>query len=549
MNRQPTSSATPPAAPWRRLGCLFVASTAVILGLGMMLTCDWFAGIAGHELNHRWPIIAAGIAAVCALTLGNLFIRWLRWHLILRRLGMLLPARDSALLYVATLPAILTPLRLGELIRPVILGKRYPRFRLDAGAVWLLERTSDLLVLAIFSGLTGNHSLVGFATVAWLVAIAAIRAVYRRRRHTQVMRPSALFAILLASFITWLLPALALVTVMTLLGAPIGIGLGLQAFARSTVSGNLTGLPGGILLTGTHLIAHLQSGRVALDAAIVGVFLFRMGTTWFSVVLGVLTGVAGQRRLRAMLAPERGQTHFDQLAQDYAHELPEHIKMRLVTRKTDCMVHRLALPATGSQQRGLDFGCGHAWYCAHMAKLGYRMVGVDISPEQIDQARRYLTQYHVDADCLTIAPGKLPFPDNHFDFAYSINVFHHILDEASREQSWRELVRVLKPGGSFFLHEINVTNPLFRFYAGYIYPLIRAIDEGTERWIEPDRLPPVAGGEWQSDITYFTFLPDFTPGWMLDRLTPLESCLERSRWRTWSAHYMACLKKSESEHA
>ena len=103
---------------------------------------------------------------------------------------------------------------------------------------------------------------------------------------------------------------------------------------------------------------------------------------------------------------------------------------------------------------------------------------------------------------------------------------------------------MLKPGGLFFLHEINVENPLFRFYMSYWFPLLCDIDEGTEEWIKPSRLPRVEGAVWSRDVDYFTFLPDFTPRAALRALTSVEARLERSSIRSWSAHYAASLRKT-----
>jgi hypothetical protein len=82
----------------------------------------------------------------------------------------------------------------------------------------------------------------------------------------------------------------------------------------------------------------------------------------------------------------------------------------------------------------------------------------------------------------------------------------------------------------------------------YLYPLIRAIDEGTESWIHPDRLPLVDAAAWQADRDFFTFLPDFLPAFLTRRLAIAERWLEESSLRRWSAHYVARLVK-DGNHA
>ena len=108
-----------------------------------------------------------------------------------------------------------------------------------------------------------------------------------------------------------------------------------------------------------------------------------------------------------------------------------------------------------------------------------------------------------------------------------------------------EASRVLKPGGLFFLHEINVANPIFRFYMSYVFPLIKRIDEGIEFWLDPENLPLAGTGLCAEEVAYFTFVPDFLPAPMMGRALALEARLEASRWRRYSAHYMVVLRKKD----
>ena len=68
------------------------------------------------------------------------------------------------------------------------------------------------------------------------------------------------------------------------------------------------------------------------------------------------------------------------------------------------------------------------------------------------------------------------------------------------------------------------------------------IDEGTERWLLPQRLSAYTSAP-VVDTAYFTFLPEFVPASVLRLFRPLEALLERSPLRMYSAHYMAVVKK------
>jgi hypothetical protein len=79
---------------------------------------------------------------------------------------------------------------------------------------------------------------------------------------------------------------------------------------------------------------------------------------------------------------------------------------------------------------------------------------------------------------------------------------------------------------------------------GYVFPLLKDIDEGTEEWLSPETLPQVEGGRWSNEVDYFNFLPDFTPLPAMRWLAGLESLLEKSRFRRWSSHYVARLTRT-----
>jgi hypothetical protein len=78
---------------------------------------------------------------------------------------------------------------------------------------------------------------------------------------------------------------------------------------------------------------------------------------------------------------------------------------------------------------------------------------------------------------------------------------------------------------------------------GYIFPLLKSIDEGTEWWISPQRWEKMNGMKLV-DLQHFTFLPDFIPRWLMRPFLALESRLEASPLSSYSVHYMAVLQKN-----
>jgi SAM-dependent methyltransferase len=155
------------------------------------------------------------------------------------------------------------------------------------------------------------------------------------------------------------------------------------------------------------------------------------------------------------------------------------------------------LPPARPDVLGLDLGCGQGWYACQLARRKYSMHGVDLSRQQLTAAAGHCEACGIHVTLVQYDGVRLPYPNAYFDFVYSINVLHHAPAPDAQRELMAEVVRVLKPGGQFILHEMNVENALFRGYMSYVFPLLKSIDDGTELWILPTRLPCIPGGEWR----------------------------------------------------
>ncbi len=67
----------------------------------------------------------------------------------------------------------------------------------------------------------------------------------------------------------------------------------------------------------------------------------------------------------------------------------------------------------------IELGCGTAYVSAWLARRGARVVGLDNSPAQLANARRFQREFGLEFPLLLAAAEAVPLPDEHFDLAIS----------------------------------------------------------------------------------------------------------------------------------
>lgn len=107
--------------------------------------------------------------------------------------------------------------------------------------------------------------------------------------------------------------------------------------------------------------------------------------------------------------------------------------------------------------RGLALGPGVGWETLALAEKfpETTIIGVDYDPGQVERARRNLARYPSLSTRIAFQQGDattLSFLAGSFDFAYELNVLHHVRDYPA---AIREVHRVLRPDGRFFLQDLS----------------------------------------------------------------------------------------------
>jgi len=97
----------------------------------------------------------------------------------------------------------------------------------------------------------------------------------------------------------------------------------------------------------------------------------------------------------------------------------------------------------------LDYGCGAGEDLVHLAARGADVVGLDISPQLVELARKRLNAHNLTAQYAVRSGYQTGLPSGSVDIIFAIAIFHH-LDLAAAK---KELCRVLKPSGVIIIQE------------------------------------------------------------------------------------------------
>ena len=102
-------------------------------------------------------------------------------------------------------------------------------------------------------------------------------------------------------------------------------------------------------------------------------------------------------------------------------------------------------------RRVLDFGCGVGRVVLAFAAEAEAVVGVDVSPAMIEEARRNCEAHGLSNVELQVSDDELSQLSGGFDLVHSCIVFQHI-DVVTGRQLFRRLLELLAPGGIAALH-------------------------------------------------------------------------------------------------
>ncbi|MGB7347801.1 MAG: class I SAM-dependent methyltransferase [Pirellulaceae bacterium] len=162
---------------------------------------------------------------------------------------------------------------------------------------------------------------------------------------------------------------------------------------------------------------------------------------------------------------DQNRQHYDRVTTDknplYFQRFDTEIleKNPIVAGLLEKAFHRLFPTKAG---RLLDLGCGTGFYYPLLSQHAQSIIGVDVSGEMLDEARRLIEQHHLQncrvQQCSAL---DLDFENESMDVVHCWDFLHHVSDIP---KALSEITRVLKPGGRFIAVEPNLMNPSITWY-------------------------------------------------------------------------------------
>ena len=177
----------------------------------------------------------------------------------------------------------------------------------------------------------------------------------------------------------------------------------------------------------------------------------------------------------------------------------------------------------GPGKTALEIGCGIGIFTSILARSGAGITAVDLSPDLAERARAQNPAANVTY--LVMNVEKLEFPDNFFNCVYGSSVLHHL----DLQKALPEMLRVLKPGGTFVFTEPNMLNPQIMLQKN-IKPLRTLLGDSPDetaffRWGIKRKLEQ--SGFSGIKARPFDFLHPWVPGPLVPAVSSLGGLLER----------------------
>jgi len=126
------------------------------------------------------------------------------------------------------------------------------------------------------------------------------------------------------------------------------------------------------------------------------------------------------------------------------------------------------LPAPADQLSALEIGCGTGPISCFLAKKGFSVRGMDVSPTALEMARKHAAERGLAIRFDSADICNLPEQSDRYDLVVDGHCLHYFVLDEDRAKAFAAIHRLLKPGGTFLMetmtsHPAFVAGPNYRF--------------------------------------------------------------------------------------
>jgi len=292
----------------KRLIPIILISIAIFVGL---TAYGEFRSVSNNLLS--FPIQYFLLALTLAIT--NYLLRYIRWNYYLEILNTKVPAKTSILVFFSGLAMSLTPGKVGELSKVILLRNHAQVPIAITTPVIIMERVTDLLAIALLS-LGALILFIPFGTVFAFIGIflltitvllisqhsgrgwfAKLNFVQKRFPNLKISldtladisTPKVLLKTLTISTMAWLSEGLSLWIIIQGLDLSLSPTTAITVYATATLVGAFTLIPGGLGGTEGSMALFLIQLGLPRGGASSATMIVRLCTLWFAVFLGLIS--------------------------------------------------------------------------------------------------------------------------------------------------------------------------------------------------------------------------------------------------------------------
>ncbi|HZW39662.1 MAG TPA: lysylphosphatidylglycerol synthase transmembrane domain-containing protein [Ignavibacteriaceae bacterium] len=292
---------------------------AGLLYLGFTIYAD-YRNVAESFSRFNWFLFPL----LLLLSMANYFFRFLKWDYYLTLLKIKVKKIDSFSIFMSGLIMSVTPGKMGELLKAYLV-KQITNVPVSKTApIIFAERITDfvsLILLALFGAYMfdyGRMIVLGVAIFFLLILIilsskkialsilASLEKINFLKKYLIniqnayessyiMMRPLPLFYMVLVSLVSWFFECYGFYLILQSFRIDVTLFWSAFAYAFATIVGAISMLPGGLGVTEGSLTVLLMK-HASKNDAFASVFIVRVVTLWFAVLVGIISVLLYQKR-------------------------------------------------------------------------------------------------------------------------------------------------------------------------------------------------------------------------------------------------------------